>query len=365
MTEQIERELTELFRERTERLDVLPPLPAARVRRVRLQAALAMASVVAVLAAAGVVGVRLADSSGSGGTSIASSGSARAQLEQIADRMLAGRWRATVSVSTTTTQSTNGTSSAPTPSHLVIEADWDGPAKTEVARQNGQIVAIEIGDASYGTVQTVAGLDRYLPKGARWVRQDVTLLSRNPIAQVLGLATTVSTGPDGAPGVESLGRQMSDILARATVTRTSTGFRVALGTLGGHSRIDVRLRADGTISSVRSVGTVQFDMPGGDGETVSGTSVIEATYTPLSAPLGVTPPDPSTVVTQAQLATAFRKLFAVSITTGTPCPTPSWTQSPAAARQVSPDGSTGTATATISCHVLSVVPGSAGTSSPR
>ncbi|MBV9098596.1 MAG: hypothetical protein JO079_11110, partial [Frankiaceae bacterium] len=97
MTDQIERELTEMFRELTDRLDVLPPLPAARVRRARLQAGLALASVVALLAGVVLAGARLAAATGSANpmTTTATGQRAMTDLANALRKTLAGRMVAT------------------------------------------------------------------------------------------------------------------------------------------------------------------------------------------------------------------------------------------------------------------------------
>lgn len=314
MTEQIERELTELFHERAERLDVLPPLPPARVRRARLQSALAMASVVAVLAAGGVAGVRLASSSG-GEASIAGSGSPRTQLERIAAKMLAGRWRidATAHEKDGTTTTGNG------PVVFSLDVEYDGATKSAIAHRDGNVFAIQVDGATYLALSALPDqLARYLPKGAHWQRGETSMFGAAPAIDALGLTGETSTHSTDASGGRSA-PVGADIKA---VRRTSTGFAVDSRDGDRATHTDITLRADGTIASAHIV-THRPTSGGSNGvPATTGTGIIDVVYTPLSAPVQVPTPDPSTVITDAQLQTAIHKSMFGSGPNGILCPTP-------------------------------------------
>ena len=360
MTEQIERELTEMFHERAAHLDVLPPLPAARARRARLQTALAMASVVSVLAAGGVVGVRLAASPAGPSAALAGSGSAREALERVAEHMLTGRWHVsgTERVYEPNTADPPG-SGSDKPMSFTVDVDYDGQSKTGVARQDGEITAIQVGGVAYVPLHAQPDVLAYLPKGARWQRTPFPMFGQDAAALVTGASAGVSTtsGPSGSP----LGPGTSgNGLRGATVRRTSTGFRIdAAAPFGGSSRTDVKLRADGTISSVHGESHVRIPNAANSGVT-NETAIMDATFTPLTAPVDVAAPSPSTVVTDKQLGVAFQKAFKNGPPGSRPCPPSVMTPSPTMTEHRTTNGGSVTMTQTmpmLTCRLVPVAPG--------
>jgi hypothetical protein len=324
VTEQIERELTELFHDRAERLDVLPPLPASRVRRARLHTALAMASVVAVLAAVGVVGVRLSSGSAGGEASIADAGSAKADLEQIAARMLSGRWRVTGAGHVVKNDSGGGTNSAGGPAPFSLQVDYDGQSKSAVAREDGNVVALQVGGVTYVPLNAPPEITRFLPKGARWQRMSRSMFGADPTSLVVGVGgSTVSDS--AAPSFTS---NPNAFQRGATVRRTSYGFRIDYDDSVTSSRTEVKLRGDGTIASMHSVGHTRFQFAPG-AMTVDQTTVMDASFVPLAAPVQVSAPDPSTVVSDAQVQAAFQKSARNPGPNGKPCPQSITSPSPA------------------------------------
>lgn len=349
MTEQIERELAELFHERADRLDVLPPLPAARVRRVRLQAALAMASVVAVLAAAGVAGVRLSSGPSGGQVSFAGSGSARAALDRVFELVRAGRWQVTGTARVTTAA---GPDSAGNTSTYALDVRYDGQTKTGIARQNGEIVALAVDGVSYIPLNVAPDVAALLPKGARWQRLDPdSAPGADPVAPVIAGLGSGGTSSDPG-GLSGRPRPTEDGLAHSKVRRTSTGFRIESSDGFGSSRVDLSVRSDGSISSMHAVASHRFPqtMPG----SMSGmkeTTVLDAVFAPLASPVRVTAPNPATVITATQLGAALQKAFANGTADGTPCPVP-MTPSPAVARHRTNSGGTGIV---VNCHPVTAV----------
>lgn len=365
MTDQIERELAELFHDRAQRLDVLPPRPAAQVRRARLQASLAMASVVAVLAAAGTVGVRLASGSNSGTVSFAGSGSALTQLENVAQRMLGGRWRVT---ETQRTVKGIGDGSA----NSAVEVDYDGARKAALVRIGGDVVAMEIDGVAYFTLRLSPDVAQYLPTTARWQRTSESIFGLDPTAaasEVAGFGFGGSLGTLGS-GQMGLGPARTTAMEHATVHRTSTGFRIELATFGGgFVRTDVILRSDGSISAVHSLTRVQLPPLPGGAPTTMRTIVTDARFTPLAAPLRVASPDPATVITDAQFQAALRKSFGQGTPGSHPCPGWVVTPSPAVTIQRTAPGGTVTMTQPApmppSCRLIPVTPMPRATVTPR
>jgi len=337
VTEQIERELAEMFHERAAQLDVLPPLPAARVRRARLQSAMAMASVVAVLAAGGVVGVRLAASPDGPSASIAGSGSAREALERVVEHMLTGRWRVTGTeriYEPNTADPPNSGGGAPM--SFTVQVDYDGQSETGVARQDGEITAIQVGGVSYTPLHVPPDALAYLPKGARWHRTPFALFGQDPAAFVTGASAGASTlsGPSGS----ALGRGTSSELKGATVRRTSAGFRVdAAAPFGGSARTDIKLRPDGTIASIHTETRARIPNATNTGAT-NETAIMDAVFTPLTAPVDVAAPSPATIVTDVQLSAALQKAFRNGAPGSGPCPPSVATPSPAMTERRTTDG---------------------------
>jgi hypothetical protein len=348
VTEQLERELTQMFHERAQSLDVLPPLPAERVRRARMQSALAMASVVAVLAAAGTVGVRLASGTAGGDTSIASSGSAQEALERVAEHMLTGRWRVTGTESVVQ-------SGRAVPMGVALQVDYDGPTKSAVARNNGKIVAIQVDGVTYVPLEAEPDVMAYLPKGAQWQQTPFPMFGTDPAAFVTGASNGASTtsGPHGSP----LGPGTADAMRGATVHRTAAGFRIDTAEpYGGWARTEVKLRADGTISSVHTV--TQAHIPNAMGtSTTDQRAVLDVVFTPLSTPVDVVAPDPATVVSNAEFSAAFQKAFAQGAPGSKPCPSSMTTPSPAIVHHhTSPGGSVTTTQSTtmLTCRMATL-----------
>jgi len=352
MTDQIERELTEMFRERAVHLDVLPPMPAARVRRARLHTALAMASVVAVLASVGVAGMRLAAGPGNGSASIAASGSPRSALERISARMLAGRWRVVVTMRDTSGSAPNTVAPHPGPATEDMEIEYDGQTKSGIASQNGRTVALQVNGVTYTPLGDMVGqITKYLPKGARWQRAPIQMFGADPASNVLGLSggSAHTTGGSAAVGLDT-----------ATVRRTSDGFVVDAQDGDRRSHTEIVLRADGTIASTHTVEKRQDRADSNGGTAQWSTGVIDATYTPLTAPLAVSAPDPATVVTDAQLQAAIHKsMFGPGPLHTAPCPGTGPQPSPVVVQhRIMPGGSiTTTQSSTIlSCAFVKVMP---------
>jgi len=315
VTEQIERELTELFRERAERLDVLPPLPPARVRRARLQSAMAMASVLAILAAGGVVGLRLASASGTGNTSIAGSGSPRAELERIGARMLAGRWRVDVTAHDNPATTTRG----PGPAEFTMDLEYDGTTKSGIARRGGTVIAIEVAGVTYTALDALPlQMTQYLPKGAHWQRSASPLVDGGSSA-ILGLPTTGRVQTSGSPS----SGHADDWLDGATVRRTPTGFSLDTHDGDRSAHTDVVMRADGTMASTRTVERRPTSGSSDGGPQTMTEFVIDGVFTPLTAPVQVQAPDPATIVTEAQIQAAIHEsMFGSGASSGPTCTAP-------------------------------------------
>jgi hypothetical protein len=367
MTEHIERELATLFQERTERLDVLPPLPAARLRRASLHVALAVTSVVAVLAAAGVVGVRLASGPNGGGVSVAGSGSARAALERISLRMLAGRWRVTGTERVSEPSTPDAQDSGSGSPMFTLQLDYDGPGKSGEAREHGEIVAIQVGGVSYLPLHAPADVKAYLPKGARWQRSAVSLFGGDPAAALIGAGSVVNRTGLTAPSMGESGRGLD----YATVSRASKGFRIDYRDQFSTSRTEVRLRSDGTISALRTVSHLRFPNAMNTAAT-DRTIVTDAVFTRLTAPLQVAAPDPATVVTDTQFSAALQKAFAHGAPDSRPCPPSVVHPSPAVTTyQTTPGGSVTTTRSSpmLMCQMFAVTPvrpaSPVATASPR
>ncbi|MDQ1746465.1 MAG: hypothetical protein QOD07_728 [Frankiaceae bacterium] len=175
MTEQIEHELTAMFRDRAERLDVLPAPSRAQVRRGTLQAGLALASVLAVLAGVVLAGARLADGAGSGAvTSTTASGQrALADLSKALRKTLAARMVATTTTvgvpSKKNTKAPDLGFSAALGRGETHKTTYDGRAGLAVETgPDGQVETLAVGDVLY--VHTDQRNDRFLPVTIGWVR---------------------------------------------------------------------------------------------------------------------------------------------------------------------------------------------------
>lgn len=174
MTEQIERELAELFRNRAERLDVLPPQSPAQVRRGRLQVGLALASVLAVLAGTVLAGSRLVDGSPSGAplTAAATGQRALADLAKALRKTLAGRM-----VATTTTVEVPSNRNVDAPDLGFSAAMGPGESETTTydgrhgvaiaTRPDGRVDTVFVGDVLY--VGKDPQNDGFLPVGVDWI----------------------------------------------------------------------------------------------------------------------------------------------------------------------------------------------------
>lgn len=326
MTEQIERELAELFHDRAASLDVRPPLPVAAARRARLQSALAMASVVAVLAGGTVAGARLAGHSRNDRAALASSGDARHDLEQILDRMMAGRWHVDMTFVADPRQATPPTSSV----------DYDGTAKVAIARSGDRVQMIETGGHTYVPLMAQPELAKLLPAGAKWQELPGNGVGTASMFAGLSYSSTSSSGVD---------------LSRDQVTRTATGYRLVLS--DGSSRhvvFDIRIRPDGSVASMHGV-----IAPTSPSEGSPTSLTVDAVLTPLSSSFHVAAPDPRTVVTEAQFQAAIERLNLAGGTSGA---------RPQACRTTSTTEGNGVSSSTVECSSQLTVMGGPGSGSP-
>lgn len=174
MTEQIERELTELFRSRAEALDVLPARPHEQVRRGRLWSGMALASVLAVLAGVVLVGARLA---GGGGpnplTTTATGQQALEDLSKALRKTFSGR-----AIATTNTVEVPSGKLADAPD-LGYSAKMDAGSTAETRYDGRTGVAVTTAADAHGDVLFVGdalyrhpdpNLAGFVPASIAWIR---------------------------------------------------------------------------------------------------------------------------------------------------------------------------------------------------
>jgi len=287
MTEQIERELTEMFRERTVRLDVLPPLPAARVRRARLQAGLALASVVALLAGVVLAGARLAAAGGSASpmTTTATGQRAMADLAKALRKTLGSRMVAT---STTVDVPSGKLTDAP---DLGFSAAL-GRGESEKTTYDGRAgVAFGAGPDGFSSQLFVDGVlyvrkdpknDSFLPPTVFWIRYD-----RNPSESAAewrrdGIARTI-------PGLNQLYS-----MPPVSVEERAGRIRLSGPDMAGMRAVTVvQLDGSGVIKSVTSRWVLTMANAASD-------RVDRVTFRPLHAAMpDVTAPPPANVISSS------------------------------------------------------------------
>jgi len=301
VTEQIERELAEMFHQRAEQLDVLPPRPAAQVRRARLQAGLALASVVAVVAGAALAAAKVAGgSTADRAVSIAASGArAKADLVDAFKRTLTAKEVAT----TRDVVVPNGRYldqpdlgfSAGVPGAHPTETKYDGRAGDAVTIRDGQVNMVLVHDALYRRLDARDSRIA-LPPGVRWVSypQDAGETPRE--WRQSSIAFTI-------PGLFAI-YAVPDTM-RTTVTEHDGQFRMTVSSAGQASFITiVQLDGSGLIASVTS----RIALPPLSGHS---DSVDQVTFQPLSGPVGATAPAADTVMTGADYDRA-RQAYAQS-----------------------------------------------------
>lgn len=308
MTEQIERELIAAFHERADRLEIMPPPSASAIRRARVQSALAAAVVVALIGGVTVVGTRLAASGQSSVNPLVKPGLGKASaakpvvvkpasgalgaLQRAIAKTVVGRYHVVM------TGSSNDGHRQPTSlvdfdgaAHVAVVQDADG--KVDTIWADGKLYQWL---SAHGGPPDLAGL----PASARWQVE--------PVA-----AGSYDVNLDGSD-FSGLGVGLQDPTVDRglvpIVTRTPDGFRAVVTAKVPNQNPSVttyHLAPDGTILSIHSVVT----MYNVENEPTPNPVVLtgDTTFTPLVAPIEYSIPDPSTVVTRAQVSAAVAEYF--------------------------------------------------------
>lgn len=290
MTEQLERDLTELFAYAAGQLDIRPF--AAPRRLTRLNTALAGAVTLALVAALAVVGTRLASEGGSSEVSTAAITGERAMddLRNVLAQTLHGRGEAV------TSYSTSAGGSATFAGQRSTVTDFDGARGRAVTRAGGQTVGITIGSRYFRRIASNARNDK-LPPAAEWVEEDAS-------------STDVATGRQMALTVSMPGLVPLMLTPEGSVREWRHHFEVTTSMVTPAMTTEIDLSSAGTITTVR----VQFAASPG----LTSAPLMQTTFRPLSHPVDATAPDPRSVVSAARYSAAVETPQTCVTTTPSP-----------------------------------------------
>jgi hypothetical protein len=355
VTEQIERELTELFHDRAERLDVRPAPRPAQIRRARLQAGLALASVLAVLAGVMLTAARLADGGPDRPITVTATGQqAMADLMKALRRTLSGREVATTTI-------------VEVPNRKYLDAPDLGYG---AAVEHDETYETKY-DGTVGDVETTSPETRFVhdvlyrkpdrkylghgvPASTEWVRY--TRDAESTIAQWRDLAIS-----SAIPGLFALYATPGPI---DTATEQDGQIRVTSPDLGGmRFVIKVQLDGSGRVSTLTSRFILSYPNAVTD-------RVARVTFRQLGDDsLRAEPPVATSVISGAEYDAAKKAYDDAhrTCTTTPPSTGPDGTKYGPSTTCSSGEGSTtsGGATVTPSRHSVAVTPAPAATGTPK
>ena len=306
MTEQIERDLTAMFEGAAAQLDVRPPAPRA-LRLTRLNTALAGALTLALVGGVAVAGVRLASTPTNNGRVSLAGGDAKAVLLAAVRHTFARPMRMITRIE------------LPGSPVQTVETDVDYGRREAVQRSDGQVQMFSVSGHAYQRLSTGMKATYKAPASTEWLELPL------PAGAASATATAASAGWASLFGVDPSRLDDPAVTARFSVDRVSpSGFRVK--TAGADQEAQDALFTVGAAGTVTRV-QLQVVM---SGHAVAGLAPppvqkfsVDVAIGPLGAPLQLTPPDPRTVLSYAQLQELMRRqrpTGAQACPTATPSP---------------------------------------------
>ena len=304
MTEQLERDLAEMFTAAAATLDVRPPAPRA-MRLTRLTTAMAAAVTLALVAGTALAGVRLAASpSDKGGVSL-SGADAKAvlitALRRTFDQPIRLVTRVQLPASTVTS----------------YETEIDYPRHQAVERANGQIQMLSVAGHIYQRLSPGMKEMFKVPSRVQWQELSLPpgLESALPTAASGGWGSLFGVDPSHLDDPATTSRFSVDRVGASDFSVTSAGANqdAAVFTVGREGTV---VRVQVHISSQSSFGQAG---PGPQKIT------IDELIAPLNAPLRLSPPDPATVISESGLQQLIQRQHPVgsqSCHSATPSPAP-------------------------------------------
>ena len=304
MTEQLERDLVDMFAAAATTLDVRPPAPRA-TGLTRLTTAMAAAVTVALVTATALAGVRLAGApTDKGGVSLSGT-DAKAVLVQALRRTLAQPIRIVTRVQ------------LPASTISSFDTEIDYARHEAVERANGQIQMLSVTGHVYQRLSPGMKEMFKVPSRVQW--QEISF----PPGLESALPTVTSGGWGSLFGVDPSRLDDPAATSRFSVERVgAAGFSVtsagenreaALFTVGRGGTI-VRVQVQISANS-------SFGQPGRGPQKVT----VDELIAPLNAPLRLSPPDPGTVISESGLQQLMRRQQpsgSQSCRSATPSPAP-------------------------------------------
>ena len=290
MTEQLERDLAEVFQIAADRVDVRPPTGPA-VRFTRLSTSLAAALTLALIGGVAVAGTRLASrDADKAGVSLSGAD---------AKSILVGALRHTFDEPVrivTRFRSSEGAAQT-------SETEMDYAHKTAVMRSNGQVQLLSVNGRVYQRLAAGMADVVKLPAGVQWMEMSIPA-SVNPT-----LASATAGGWGSLFGVDPSGLDDPAATARLSVERLS-GSQFKLGTTGGGGARTTGLFTVGPRGTVTEAAIqITIDpsvIPGMSGSPVEHQSV-DISIEPLVGVLRVTPPAARSVISTERYQRLFRQ----------------------------------------------------------